>query len=246
MRTCVKCLESKPLDQYGKHAAGRGGLQARCKACLKVDRAAKADEARARARARHKADPEKARERARAWRVANPEKAREKSRAWYEANRDQARANELAYVEANAAKVAARKKAWHEANRERILEAKRAYQAEHGAELYARHREKRRAYQKANPHIWWKDLYVRRAERFGFEPEVEDFTKVDVIARYGDSCVYCGGEFEQIDHYVPVSKGGPHTLDNVRPSCAACNNSKGSTELEGLDAADLDYQRRTA
>jgi len=52
------------------------------------------------------------------------------------------------------------------------------------------------------------------------------FTIQDVINKYGKNCVYCGGLFEQIDHYIPLSKGGSHTLDNVRPSCEHCNLTK--------------------
>jgi 5-methylcytosine-specific restriction endonuclease McrA len=55
---------------------------------------------------------------------------------------------------------------------------------------------------------------------------VEDFAFDDIIEKYGSKCVYCGGKFEHIDHYVPLSKGGEHTLDNVRPSCANCNLKK--------------------
>ena len=55
---------------------------------------------------------------------------------------------------------------------------------------------------------------------------IEDFTIKDIIEKYGDSCVYCQSSFEHIDHYVPLSKGGSHTLDNVRPSCEQCNLEK--------------------
>ncbi len=184
-KTCRKCGHAKELSEYTKHKDGEFGLSPRCRDCLREDRAAKADEAR---------------ERARAWRLANPEKAKEKSRAWYQANRERAIATAQAYVEANAEKVAERKKAW---------------------------------------------LYVRRASGFGFNPEVEHFTGADMVERYGDSCFYCeAGAFEQVDHYVPVSKGGPHTLANVRPSCASCNNSKGSSDPEIFEG-HLDYERRT-
>jgi 5-methylcytosine-specific restriction endonuclease McrA len=52
---------------------------------------------------------------------------------------------------------------------------------------------------------------------------IDIFTTQDIINKYGNKCVYCDGLFEEIDHYVPLSKGGSHTLDNVRPSCEHCN-----------------------
>jgi hypothetical protein len=55
----------------------------------------------------------------------------------------------------------------------------------------------------------------------------ECFTDDDVILKYGNRCFYClDGSFEHLDHYIPISKGGNHTLSNVRPSCACCNLRK--------------------
>jgi 5-methylcytosine-specific restriction endonuclease McrA len=57
---------------------------------------------------------------------------------------------------------------------------------------------------------------------------VNKFTISDIVSTYGDRCFYCGGKFEHVDHYVPLSKGGPHSLENVRPSCKNCNLRKHS------------------
>lgn len=55
---------------------------------------------------------------------------------------------------------------------------------------------------------------------------VEIFDNQDIKNKYGDKCFYCGGLFTHIDHYMPLSRGGPHTLENVRPSCETCNLHK--------------------
>ena len=45
-----------------------------------------------------------------------------------------------------------------------------------------------------------------------------------------DRCYYCSKPLpygpEQIDHYIPISKGGAHIPVNLRPSCACCNLRK--------------------
>lgn len=51
---------------------------------------------------------------------------------------------------------------------------------------------------------------------------------------FGMRCAKCrrmlsnweGCERPTIDHIVPVSKGGEHTLDNVQPLCRSCNSQK--------------------
>lgn len=63
----------------------------------------------------------------------------------------------------------------------------------------------------------------------------DKFSMNDIITVYGNNCVYCGGKFEHIDHYVPLSKGGPHSLNNVRPSCESCNLRKGSKMPEDFE-----------
>jgi 5-methylcytosine-specific restriction endonuclease McrA len=44
----------------------------------------------------------------------------------------------------------------------------------------------------------------------------------------------CGGLFQAVDHYIPVSRGGAHTLANVRPACNRCNSHKGVKMPEGI------------
>lgn len=55
---------------------------------------------------------------------------------------------------------------------------------------------------------------------------VEPFSQAKVDA-YEGCCAYCTtGVYEHMDHVVPLSKGGPHSLDNVVPACAPCNRRK--------------------
>ncbi|WP_415784023.1 HNH endonuclease [Deinococcus saxicola] len=57
-----------------------------------------------------------------------------------------------------------------------------------------------------------------------------------------ETCRYCGflnGNLErgfQLDHVIPLSKGGPHELSNIALCCDRCNRAKwDSTEAEYLD-----------
>ncbi len=48
----------------------------------------------------------------------------------------------------------------------------------------------------------------------------------------GQSCVYCNSPSEiQMDHIIPISKGGPETADNMIAVCKECNLSKGDRDL---------------
>lgn len=67
----------------------------------------------------------------------------------------------------------------------------------------------------------------------------EVITIVALIERDGDACYLCGVAVRDdvpighplkanIDHVIPISKGGQHTLDNVRVACRGCNSAKGA------------------
>ena len=103
----------------------------------------------------------------------------------------------------------------------------KAHRAEYRAEHYRRNRDAvlahRAEYYQANPHISWEHTYRQRARSYGFEPRVESFTRDELIARWGDACYLCGGEWDQLEHVTPVSRGGEHSLDNCRPVCEPCN-----------------------
>ena len=85
MKTCNKCGETKPLDDFPRNrtkADGRGGW---CRECDAEGR-----------RRRYEENRDKERERNRRWREENRDKDRERQRRWREENRDYLRAAALA------------------------------------------------------------------------------------------------------------------------------------------------------
>jgi len=56
--------------------------------------------------------------------------------------------------------------------------------------------------------------------------------------RIGDICPYCLeyniGKWE-LDHIVPVSKGGTHTQDNVLFCCSDCNKKKSDKYIDEIN-----------
>lgn len=113
-------------------------------------------------------------------------------------------------------------------------------------------------YQKNKPRIRakWKSDYYADPEKFMVSSRVrrarvkqvpfERYTVNDVLNKWGNVCHLCNQEIDlsaprqmrlkgwehglHLDHVVPISKGGPDTLDNVKPSHGLCNirkNAKG-------------------
>lgn len=50
------------------------------------------------------------------------------------------------------------------------------------------------------------------------------------LERDGHQCVYCyatSGPFE-LDHIIPLCRGGSNAMGNLATACASCNRAKGS------------------
>ncbi len=61
----------------------------------------------------------------------------------------------------------------------------------------------------------------------------------ELASKYGLVCWYCGFDLEDdihIDHIIPKSKGGSHTIENRALSCKRCNMAKWNYPLEDLKA----------
>lgn len=200
-KTCTKCGETKPLDEFHRDRRNKDGKVGQCKPCACA--------------------------RSRAWAASNKGRKRAADKRYREAHRDDAIRRSRDWYQDNKAEALARQRIYRMQRPEQDRAAKRAYYLSHRDEILQRTREWATVNSDAAQANAWASRYRSRARRVGATVVVERFLKADVIERYGDHCAYCEtGPFEQLDHYVPVSKGGPHTLENVRPSCVSCNATK--------------------
>jgi 5-methylcytosine-specific restriction endonuclease McrA len=53
------------------------------------------------------------------------------------------------------------------------------------------------------------------------------------FALFGNCCAYCGASGDtEIEHVIPISKGGTHAMGNILPACHDCNSDKRAKEVE--------------
>jgi 5-methylcytosine-specific restriction endonuclease McrA len=54
-----------------------------------------------------------------------------------------------------------------------------------------------------------------------------------LILDYDHRCAYCGKKMKKIviDHVIPLSRGGSHSINNIVPACNPCNGSKHNKPL---------------
>lgn len=59
-----------------------------------------------------------------------------------------------------------------------------------------------------------------------WEKDFNQSQKKHIWKRDGSLCIYCGAPAQDIDHVIPVSKGGKAIIANGVCSCRRCNMEK--------------------
>lgn len=215
-KRCAKCGETKPLEAFSKLSKSKDGRYSYCRACLSINaaerRAVKGDEIRAHAKARYAQNSEQMRAYQAAYRDRNPEKTakhRQQSAAWYRTNQRRAYERARALIKAHPERAA-------------------IYDRRH----YDRHVQESRAgvdrYRRANLIRYREAAARRRARERAARTETLDYRAI--WDRDNGICHICHQPVDRADlhydHVIPLSKGGPHTYENIKVSHSTCNLRK--------------------
>jgi 5-methylcytosine-specific restriction endonuclease McrA len=241
-KRCTKCGETKALGEYASHKGMADGHRPDCRACIsaynKAYRAANPERTKARRKAEYQRDRERilnerrkpcvgcggtkapgARRYCASCKAVAEERRRERerqaARAWKAANPERRAAAERAWKQANPERFAAAVKAWREANPDRDK---------------ANRDRNRKRWRTENPDRT-RELALRYAtrKRAAF---VEDVNPLVVLERADGVCGVCGGDVDplrfDVDHIVPLARGGEHSYRNTQPAHPSCNYRKGA------------------
>ena len=164
------------------------------------------------------------------WEKKNPEQSKENKRRWYIKHREEFLEKCAEIYKANPEPAKARVAKWTKENKERADATRAAWHAKHPE---SRHASSKR-WKKNNPNAV-KAIKRNRRMREKSVPGGGWNSKeeVQLIEDYGHRCAYCGKKTDKLemDHVVPVSKGGNHSIDNIVPACRFCNTSKSNKPL---------------
>lgn len=206
VKVCTICGEIKSAAELVRSSRRPDGYAARCKACHNAwnreiaERDLEATRAYGRAKAR------------RMYRK-HGERWRARHREWYAENREHAVAYAAEYQRAHP-----EKKAEHD----------RAYARRNSTAIVARVK----AWQVANPERTRAHRSAAKAKRRG-AGESRSFDRAAIWDRDGGRCHICGKKCDpkswDMDHLIPLSRGGSHTPDNVSVSHPECNRRRFNT-----------------
>lgn len=155
------------------------------------------------------------------WREANRDKLRAYHAEWTENNPENVKKSKRAYYVANADKW----KAYYEANIDRI----RAYKSELYAADPAKEKQRVAEWIAANPDAVRVHSQNRRAREVGAGGKLSRGLAEKLFKLQRGLCACCKqplGDDYQLDHIVPVARGGPNVDANIQLLRRKCNNQK--------------------
>ena len=155
---------------------------------------------------------------------------------YYEVNKEKISKRGKQYREINKEKISERQKQYYGANKERSLEYRKQYYqdnkekiAEYSKQHYQNKKEKiseqRKQYGQENKHLYRQSVNKRRAAKLKQTP---DYANHGLIKLIYENCP----KGYQVDHMIPISKGGLHHESNLCYLPEGVNKSKGAKSIE--------------
>lgn len=255
LKTCSKCGEAKPATrEHFQHYNNRGKVLAFtfCRVCMnarnrdyRAQNPEKTKEWDKRNAIKNKApgseynkrryarkDKAKARDALKEWKRKNPEKSRAIERRRLErinssvAEREKRSARVAKWQRDNPDKVEGRRRRFHKARPEATAVYSRRYREKN----LEKTREKDRRWRENNRDKMLAQVERRRARMMEAQGEFTGHDVIAMIKKTGRVCFYCGDNIKkfQIDHFIPLSRGGTNWPDNIVISCRSCNLRKGA------------------
>jgi hypothetical protein len=212
---CRLCSATKCTSLFAKSSRSQTGHVSECKACRSAL--------------------------SKAHYAANRDAYKKKRAAWWQNNKEALRGARTAYRLAHPEMFSEGSRKWREGNPEKALAVARKSQAKLRAlkpDVYARYSAK--SYSK---HRDANLIGVHKWRSGGGDLTVKQWLYVKSLC--GHRCVRCGvAESEiksiypgrsdslEMDHILPISRGGGTTVANIQPLCPACNNWKRRKALD--------------
>lgn len=204
IKKCTKCGDPFPrTSQYFQKDKGyKDGLTAQCKTCTA--------------------------KRMEKYNKKNKEKIASNKKEYYIKNKDAITERNLLYVKKNKLAIAERNRMYRLNNIDTYTQKDRLYYQNNRDSVIRSvmlYRRNNRENHRISDH-----KRKARIRKLPCTLTVEQWEQCK--SYFEDKCAYCGKKSVLThDHFVPLSKGGEYTKDNVMPSCRSCNSSKGQKEF---------------
>lgn len=206
-KLCTKCNSTKELSEF-YYIVKKDKYEAHCKECISIYRKKYREQ-----------NKESISKNLKQWRENNINYKRDMDRVYRENNIEKLKEYKKQYHAKNKEKIIEKSKIWYESNIERAKETRKKYNK------YYRSTES----SKISSRIF--KLKRRKVIRYGCDKATN--TEIKLLIENSKNCYWCDKELNgiyHIDHYIPIAKGGNHSIENLVISCPSCNLRKHSKD----------------
>lgn len=208
LKRCLKCGRSLPLTEFYKNNQREDGLTGNCRECITI--------------LRKKWDRK----------YNRSEKARQTAKRYYYSEKGQAtksayrKSYKLTEEQKERYRLAARK---HEKEPRYKARTIRYWQSAKGKAVKAK-KDRRYAITPGGKFSKHKTEIKRKHQIKTSDCTLTRKQWQEIKEAHNHTCAYCGRKMERLemDHIIPLSKGGIHTAANIVPACRTCNAKKGN------------------
>lgn len=213
-KQCKECISSMAKERYIENIEKQKAYQLKNKDKIKEYK-----------RKKYIANSEEIKEKRRQYCKNKPEKIKNQKKEYYLKHKEYVKSKTKEYYFENIADIKIKSKEYRDNNFEKIKEKKKEYNTKNIEAVRERHR---RYMKTEKGKLIAKNMKHRRrtAEKIG------DVTTEQLKNLYENTthCYWCNTklkkEYINLDHYMPIAKGGLHTISNLVLSCSNCNKSK--------------------
>lgn len=206
-KRCSKCAVVKDRSAFHRKNKAKDGLNPSCRECVSSH--------------------------TRLFYVANADRLKAKAVQYFQKNREVAVLQRKKYYQKNSEAAKKKSKLWAAANPEKRKEIASASAEKNREKKNKKSAESQRLKRLMNPELAREQgrraTALRRARVTGAGGAIstEWWDALFNVFETG-VCLYCGefGKKLVMDHWIPVSKGGPTEVGNLVPCCSSCNSSK--------------------
>ena len=223
LKKCNKCGIEKPLtkEYFHRNKNKKDGFVEMCKECRNKY-----------AKDYREENKEKISNSRKEHYQRNKEKIKVKSNIYYRENKEKVKVSRAKYNKRNKEAISEQCKQYYMKNKEHIKKERRKYNKEH-KEQKAKQDRIYRENNKDKINILLQRYHAKKKE-LDATLTVEQWEQIK--GSFNNKCAYCGMTEEEHknifnqtlhqEHFIPLSKGGEYTHNNIIPACRSCNSSK--------------------
>jgi len=253
-KICIKCGEELANTMFNKAKQNKDGLINTCRSCESIKnkqwRKDHKEYKNRQDKLYRESHKEECAEYLKKYNIENKEKHKENGKRWREENKEYKAIKDKEYRAKNIVAREAYEQKYRNNNKEKlrqyrdankeIIRVRMVEYREINRKKLTDNRQKnkttlaknRKAWAKLNPEKIRSYRQIRRSLQNDL-PATLTINEWKIIKKiFNNKCAYCGKEKPLTqEHFVPLSKGGEYTNNNIIPVCSNCNSSKNNREF---------------